>query len=748
MQGLLWARCRPRAASVKWIGLRFRGTKASKKPNTGHPHRSQQVASHSPPDNFPALTGVTVPATTVLAFFKSNVGSWISRRAVRDRLVSFGAPGKDVTKLLAAFARSAQSGFFDAPEAMEKYQLMKLRGSDPVDADITFSNIFFRWLVTQRSVPGVDPAATAALLRITEAATHMHPAEEYERARRMRRKFIMHVGPTNSGKTHHALRALAAAERGVYAGPLRLLAYEIWERMNLGLIVPLGATEEQIAEAARIGPSVDNPFARTCNMITGEEQKIVETNGGVITSCTIEMLQVGAESDVAVIDEIQMIGDRERGFGWTRAVLGICAAEVHLCGEETAVPIVKELLKDTDDEIIVKRYERLTPLEIEEKSLESLSRIRKGDCIVAFSRTAIFSLKKEVEKQTGMKCAVVYGRLPPEVRSEQAALFNDPESGYDVLIGSDAIGMGLNLKIRRVIFEAVSKWDGGWVSLSVSQAKQIAGRAGRFGMHDADEKPGGFVTTLKAEDLPVLRKLLQQKVPGLAYARIGHSKYNLAQVASNLPANSSTESMYLANLHAGQIPAHCRTVCPTQLSTICAYLDEQGHFTQSDRYLFLEAPFPWRDKLALDAITQFVSSYYQDMHVKIIDTLQKFGYTARLDRAELAMAKAEQDQESQAALPRGKRDYDHSWELNGLETLHKILVAYMWLSFRNPVSYPTQEPVADLKERVERVLHWCLSEITRFDDANPRYTKARRVPIEFKTKRQLENEQLAAKVVA
>jgi ATP-dependent RNA helicase SUPV3L1/SUV3 len=166
----------------------------------------------------------------------------------------------------------------------------------------------------------------------------------------------------------------------------------------------------------------------------------------VLVSCTVEMLQIGLHADVAVIDEIQMIGDPQRGSGWTHAVLGLCAKEIHLCGEETAVPLIRELLKETGDEIIVNRYERLTPLEVEQDSLDGdLSRVQKGDCIVAFSRSAIFALKRQVEMQTGMRCAVVYGKLPPEIRSEQAALFNDPDSGYDVLIGSDAIGMGLNL---------------------------------------------------------------------------------------------------------------------------------------------------------------------------------------------------------------------------------------------------------------------------------------------------------------
>ena len=61
---------------------------------------------------------------------------------------------------------------------------------------------------------------------------------------------------------------------------------------------------------------------------------------------------------------------------------------------------------------------------------------------------------------------------------EQAALFNDPDSGFDVLVASDAVGMGLNLNIRRVLFHRLEKWEGqGVVPLSASAAKQIAGRA-------------------------------------------------------------------------------------------------------------------------------------------------------------------------------------------------------------------------------------------------------------------------------
>jgi ATP-dependent RNA helicase SUPV3L1/SUV3 len=36
-------------------------------------------------------------------------------------------------------------------------------------------------------------------------------------------------------------------------------------------------------------------------------------------------------------------------------------------------------------------------------------------------------------------------------------LFNEPDTGFDILVASDAIGMGLNLNIRRIIFHTAVK---------------------------------------------------------------------------------------------------------------------------------------------------------------------------------------------------------------------------------------------------------------------------------------------------
>ncbi|CAM9327645.1 unnamed protein product, partial [Phaeothamnion confervicola] len=150
-------------------------------------------------------------------------------------------------------------------------------------------------------------------------------------------------------------------------------------------------------------------------------------------------------------------------------------------------------------------YERLSPLHASHRAIDDLSALSPGDCLVAFSRRRLHRLKHDVEVASGgrTRCAVVYGGLPPDVRREQARLFNERgTSGFDVLVASDAIGMGLNLSISRVIFSGLEKFDGRCRRLlEPHEVKQIAGRAGRFG-GPFDQ---GFVTCMQQRDMAHLR---------------------------------------------------------------------------------------------------------------------------------------------------------------------------------------------------------------------------------------------------
>lgn len=374
---------------------------------------------------------------------KFTLRSWIGQPAIRKRLEAINVPWEHGRHLIATFIKEEPrrpGGWFPREED-ERWQLDRVAEEMAEDfssaLDGALTRRFMAWAVeTLKTRDLAPPEVLISLSSVQAALDYSHPANWYPDARRLRRRIHMHVGPTNSGKTHTALRALAAAPRGIYASPLRLLAFEIYDRLNKGKIVPLGAENEP-----------PEKHVRKCNMVTGEESRIVDEFAGLL-SCTIEMIGLEKYYDVAVIDEVQMLTDPERGGAWTAAVLGICATEIHLCGEEGAVPLVQKMLKDTGDEVIIHRYERLSPLVVAEDSLNGDFRnIQKGDCIVTFTRRNVFALRDMVEKATDMKCAVIYGRLPPEVRSAQAELFNDPNSGYDVLIGSDAIGMGLNLYV-------------------------------------------------------------------------------------------------------------------------------------------------------------------------------------------------------------------------------------------------------------------------------------------------------------
>ena len=244
-----------------------------------------------------------------------------------------------------------------------------------------------------------------------------YPVEWYPATRTVQRKFIMHVGPTNSGKTYQALKRLEQAESGIFAGPLRLLAHEVFTRLNAK--------------------------GRKSDLITGDEKN--EQEGASLKSCTVEMVPLNVDVDVAVIDEIQMIGHRERGWAWTQALLGLKAKEIHLCGEERSVPLIRELVASMGDKLEINTYKKIKPTRNFSKPEQPFGESEKRGlrcCVFRRGNTCHEAGHREGNQK---RVAIVYGSLPPEIRAQQAKLFNDPDNDYDFLVASDAIGMGLNL---------------------------------------------------------------------------------------------------------------------------------------------------------------------------------------------------------------------------------------------------------------------------------------------------------------
>ncbi len=296
----------------------------------------------------------------------------------------------------------------------------------------------------------------------------------FHEARAIRREIIALLGPTNSGKSHAAFDLLAKAKAGAYLAPLRLLAWEGTERL----------AERGIA----------------ASLMTGEERRVVP--GARHLCATVEMADMSSEVDVAVVDEIQMLADEDRGWAWTQAVVGIPARKLVLAGAAEAEPLIRRLAALTGESITVKRFDRMVPLTLLDRPVP-LAKTEPGDAIVCFSRRDAFALREALIAKNKPP-AMVYGALGPDVRRAEAERFRS--GAAPVLVATDAIGMGLNLPIRRILFAATTKYGG----LGPHLIRQIAGRAGRYGHY-----PEGFVGVLAGEDEAPIRTAIEHPPPPL-----------------------------------------------------------------------------------------------------------------------------------------------------------------------------------------------------------------------------------------
>ena len=311
-----------------------------------------------------------------------------------------------------------------------------------------------------------------------------NPIDEYKEARRMKRHFYLHVGETNTGKTYASIKRLMEAESGVYLAPLRLLALEIQDKLN----------SENIA----------------CSLLTGEEEDIITYAYHV--SSTIEKLQLGTPYDVCVIDEAQMIADNQRGWAWTRAIIGVLAPEVHICMAPEALDIVIKLIKDCDDTYEVIRHKRDTELIVEDKKFNLERDVKKGDALVVFGKKKALAVSAQL-LNNNIKTSIIYGSLPYSTRKKQFDRFLSGET--EVIVCTDAIGMGVNLPIKRIVFLETRKYDGvSMRKLRVSEIKQIAGRAGRKGIYDK-----GYVAATK--DIDLIRDALKAKPKKIEKCYVG-----------------------------------------------------------------------------------------------------------------------------------------------------------------------------------------------------------------------------------
>ncbi|KAJ2060193.1 RNA helicase [Coemansia sp. S2] len=608
-----------------------------------------------PPSFKPELVSAPLESDIDEAYARKARAERLERFLTNDevfhRCACFGIDRNQFDTWSAKFVDAASKNKIERLKPANLLSVLARGGMETFDDFIV--NQFFAYLAKEAP----DVVKNTKFLR--EITDLRFPNEWSPDARKVQRRIIMHVGPTNSGKTHNALQRMRASKSGIYCSPLRLLAHEVYSRL-LADGIP-------------------------CVLITGEDRRMpdfaelgIEPSGYTVTgrpiskmvSCTVEMAP-NVHCHVAVIDEIQMIADRSRGWAWTYALLNMRADEIHLCGEPSAVPLVKRICASLDEEVEVHEYSRLGKLEVSPDSLEGKwSNVQKGDCVVAFSRKDIFHIKSMIEEATGLRCAVIYGGLPPETRAEQARLFNDPDSGYDVLVASDAVGMGINLTINRVVFTTLSKWDGNMTRpISVSQTRQIGGRAGR---HNSGVD-GGKVTTLVASDIKNLDKTMGLQPHQLRVAGLKPPAEVIEVFSRQFPKVPFSQlwSMFrdIANVSDDYF--------------LCNFRDQEaiasaiGHLGLSikDMYQFIYAPINCRDEIVKDCLVVCATAVARKTECKAASAI-------RLPRSK----------------PKSRK------QLLAFEQWHRAITMYLWLTFHFPETFTQYDEALVLKSQCEDII--------------------------------------------
>lgn len=578
-----------------------------------------------------------VPARGVLAkpskWRKMDLGArrdLVEERATRDAIDDLN---QEVEEFVISVADQCEEEGFDP--MLFLHVLEELETSEP--AEYVFERIQQR---LEHAVEREREERYAA--RTKESINLAEYPQSFEVASKMARKFIALLGPTNSGKTHRAMEALAEAGSGVYLAPLRLLALENFERLQ--------NTYRENGEPIQV------------SLVTGEERRLAE--GATHVASTVEMLDTRTKVEVAVIDEIQMLADRDRGAAWTAAVCGAPASTVYLVGAPEARRAIEALAARLECPLEVHVLKRKAPLSMEPTAVRKIRNLKRGDAVIAFSRRDVL-MWRDMITEIGLSVATVYGNLSPEVRRAQAERFREGQA--DIVVGTDALAMGLNMPIQRIVMTTAVKYNGvEEEEISAALAKQIAGRAGRFGVHEE-----GFVAGYDDETHEIMRQLMKEKlppVPATGFA-VAPSLEQLHRIAS-VTGETSLVKLLKRFVHNIDVPD--------------GFFYPRITEEQNERA-------EWLDTLDLSVAEKF--------------TLSLVPVSTRVPALENAWSHWAQSLAKKKICKLQPHPQELFWQnLQEVEDTCRMYSAYAWLAYRMPDYFPSVEEAQQLaREASERV---------------------------------------------
>lgn len=316
-----------------------------------------------------------------------------------------------------------------------------------------------------------------------------------------------------------------------------------------------------------------------------------------------------------------------------------------------------------------------------------MKNIQPGDCIVCFNKQDIYKVSRELESM-GIEVAVIYGSLPPNTKLSQAEKFNNPNNSCKVLVATDAIGMGLNLHIRRIIFYSMSKSGRNsrgemiFDRISTSAAKQIAGRAGRFGT----QWENGFVTTLKPHDLPLLNKILDESFEPLKQAGL-HPTSDQIELCSFYLPDATLSNVIDIFISLCTVDDSLYFMCNIDDFKYLADEIEHVRLPLRQRYVYSCAPIDRKNKFLCQMFLSFARRHSKNEMITFNWLCEKIGWPIV-----------------------SPKTMEH---LVRLESIFDVLDLYLWLSYRFVKYYPDAIVVKDIQKELDEIIRNGIIQLTK-----------------------------------
>jgi ATP-dependent RNA helicase SUPV3L1/SUV3 len=263
--------------------------------------------------------------------------------------------------------------------------------------------------------------------------------------------------------------------------------------------------------------------------------------------------------------------------------------------------------------------------------------------------------------------SVIYGALPPEVRRREAERFATGQT--EVLVATDAIGMGLNLPIRRVLFSTLTKFDGvGDRTLDESEVHQIAGRAGRYGIHE--EGFAGVLAEAEPSAARTLRDLLalQPRAPRHFKSPVAPNWWHIETIAGKLGKRKLREVLGVFVEQLRLDDAHFAVAELEQMLELAEQLDRSAaKLTLKERFIYAQAPVDTRSTNQVQEYLEWSASHARSGRAGRPWFLDAVDGHSRLDRMEEAL---------------------------------RACTLWLWLDLRFPGIYGHVEEVVDLRRQL------------------------------------------------